>query len=166
MCPLLWRQLRKQKYLEALDGNQLEAAVRILRDELRDFRDVAAATFSKLCALLAEDRFRDHPELAGFGTITESREALRLELLRLTDANPDLRERVSLPGLPGVTDMRAAPAGGGSNPATAPNALGSSGQGSPGSPFQPYSATQQVSNCIHSRQEPLHFKTPDLQLLP
>lgn len=166
MCPLLWRQLRKQKYLEALDGNQLEAAVRILRDELRDFRDVAAATFSKLCALLAEDRFRDHPELAGFGTITESREALRLELLRLTDANPDLRERVSLPGLPGVTDMRAALAGGGSNAATAPNALGSSGQGSPGSPFQPYSAIQQVSNCIHSRQEPLHFKTPDLQLLP
>jgi hypothetical protein len=90
-------EIRKQKYLEALEARQFTRAVELLRGELRAFQDAATDTYAELCTLTSLDDFRQNEKLAGCGTLSEMRALLRSEVLRLAESNPALRGRIVFP---------------------------------------------------------------------
>ncbi|KAM0932800.1 putative transcription factor WD40-like family [Dioscorea sansibarensis] len=89
----LFFEIRKQKYLEALDDRDHSRACSILRSELQPFSDDAPDVFSELTLLLTKENFREKKELAKYGDAKMSRAMLVRVVRRLVEANPLLRDR-------------------------------------------------------------------------
>eukprot|EP00192_Tetraselmis_astigmatica_P019921 CAMPEP_0117685106 /NCGR_PEP_ID=MMETSP0804-20121206/21538_1 /TAXON_ID=1074897 /ORGANISM="Tetraselmis astigmatica, Strain CCMP880" /LENGTH=211 /DNA_ID=CAMNT_0005496307 /DNA_START=332 /DNA_END=964 /DNA_ORIENTATION=+ len=96
----LFFELRKTKYLEALDAGDVERAVRILRKDLRVFVDYSKDIVHEITSLLALDNFRDHEKLKGYGDRSATRQLLLQEVKKLISQNPVLKPRCQLPSMP------------------------------------------------------------------
>ncbi|XP_052199318.1 topless-related protein 3 [Diospyros lotus] len=92
-------EIRKQKYLEALDRRDKAKAVDILVNDLKVFSTFNEELFKEITQLLTLDNFRENEQLAKYGDTKTARNIMLLELKKLIEANPLFREKLAFPTL-------------------------------------------------------------------
>nr|KAJ0208380.1 hypothetical protein LSAT_V11C500251820 [Lactuca sativa] len=116
-------EIRKQKYLEALDRqepniyyiyishhftlfidilvanirNDRAKAVEILVKDLKVFSTFNEELFKEITQLLTLDNFRQNEQLSKYGDTKSARSIMLVELKKLIEANPLFREKLTLP---------------------------------------------------------------------
>ncbi|KAH9294483.1 hypothetical protein KI387_040315 [Taxus chinensis] len=92
-------EIRKQKYLEALDRQDRAKAVDILVKDLRVFSTFNEELYKEITQLLTLDNFRENEQLSKYGETKSARSIMLLELKKLIEANPSFREKLAFPNL-------------------------------------------------------------------
>lgn len=90
-------EIRKQKYLEALDRNDRAKAVEILVKDLKVFSTFNEELFKEITQLLTLDNFRQNEQLSKYGDTKSARSIMLVELKKLIEANPLFREKLAFP---------------------------------------------------------------------
>ncbi|KAK9067845.1 hypothetical protein SSX86_011956 [Deinandra increscens subsp. villosa] len=90
-------EIRKQKYLEALDRNDRAKAVEILVKDLKVFSTFNEELFKEITQLLTLDNFRMNEQLSKYGDTKSARSIMLVELKKLIEANPLFREKLGFP---------------------------------------------------------------------
>uniref|UniRef100_M4CP67 CTLH domain-containing protein n=1 Tax=Brassica campestris TaxID=3711 RepID=M4CP67_BRACM len=91
-------EIRKHKYLEALDKRDHAKAVDILRKDLRFYAPFSEDLFKEMALLLTLDDFRENPKLSMYKKDTESeRGVLFRDLEKLIKDNPLFRNKLEFP---------------------------------------------------------------------
>ncbi|KAL4386733.1 hypothetical protein GQ457_09G024050 [Hibiscus cannabinus] len=90
-------EIRKQKYLEALDRNDKDKAVEILVNDLKVFSTSHEELYKEVTQLLALENFRENKQLAKYGDTVSARRALLVELKKLLEGNPLSCEKLVFP---------------------------------------------------------------------
>ncbi|KAL8264026.1 hypothetical protein R6Q59_022162 [Mikania micrantha] len=90
-------EIRKQKYLEALDRNDRAKAVEILVKDLKVFCTFNEELFKEITHLLTLDNFRQNEQLSKYGDTKSARSIMLVELKKLIEANPLFREKLAFP---------------------------------------------------------------------
>ncbi|GFQ02847.1 protein topless [Phtheirospermum japonicum] len=90
-------EIRKQKYLEALDKQDRSKAVEILVKDLKVFASFNEDLFKEITQLLTLDNFRQNEQLSKYGDTKSARNIMLVELKKLIEANPLFRDKLSLP---------------------------------------------------------------------
>lgn len=96
----LFFELRKTKYLEALDARDFGRAVDILRRELQVFAEYSQEIFSEITSLISLNNFRENEKLKDYGDKAATRKLLLMEVNKLVAQNPILGPRCQLPPMP------------------------------------------------------------------
>ncbi|KAK8671171.1 hypothetical protein V6N13_037776 [Hibiscus sabdariffa] len=81
-------EIRKQKYLEALDRNDKAKAVEILVKDLKVFSTSHEELYKEITQLLTLENFRENKKLAKHGDTISARRTLLVELKKLLEGNP------------------------------------------------------------------------------
>ncbi|GLJ09472.1 hypothetical protein SUGI_0110320 [Cryptomeria japonica] len=92
-------EIRKQKYLEALDRQDRAKAVDILVNDLRVFSTFNEDLYKEITQLLTLNNFRENEQLSKYGETKSARSIMLLELKKLIEANPSFREKLAFPNL-------------------------------------------------------------------
>ncbi|XP_020265607.1 topless-related protein 1-like isoform X2 [Asparagus officinalis] len=92
-------EIRKQKYLEALDKRDRSKAVEILVKDLKVFSTFNEDLFKEITQLLTLENFRENEQLSKYGDTKSARGVMLTELKKLIEANPLFREKLQFPGL-------------------------------------------------------------------
>lgn len=92
-------EIRKQKYLEALDKQDRAKAVEILVKDLKVFSSFNEELYKEITQLLTLDNFRENEQLSKYGDTKSARNIMLLELKKLIEANPLFRDKLAFPGL-------------------------------------------------------------------
>ncbi|KAJ7966212.1 Protein TOPLESS [Quillaja saponaria] len=92
-------EIRKQKYLEALDKHDRMKAVDILMNELKVFSSLNEDLFKEITHLLTLDNFRQNVQLSNYVDAVTARAVLFIELKKLLEANPLFREKLQFPNI-------------------------------------------------------------------
>lgn len=92
-------EIRKQKYLEALDKHDHAKAVDILVKDLKTFSTFNEELFKEITLLLTLGNFRENEQLSKYGDTKTARGIMLLELKKLIEANPLFRDKLQFPGL-------------------------------------------------------------------
>ncbi|EFJ37833.1 hypothetical protein SELMODRAFT_163891 [Selaginella moellendorffii] len=92
-------EIRKQKYLEALDKQDRARAVEILVKDLKVFASFNEDLYKEITQLLTLENFRENEQLSKYGDTKSARNIMLLELKKLIEANPLFREKLQFPGL-------------------------------------------------------------------
>ncbi|KAF7837781.1 topless-related protein 2 [Senna tora] len=92
-------EIRKQKYLEALDRNDKPRAVEILVKDLKVFSTFNEDLYKEITQLLTLDNFRENEQLSKYGDTKSARSIMLLELKKLIEANPLFRDKLLFPSL-------------------------------------------------------------------
>nr|CAD1833272.1 unnamed protein product [Ananas comosus var. bracteatus] len=92
-------EIRKQKYLEALDRHDRAKAVEILVKDLKVFSTFNEELYKEITQLLALDNFRENEQLSKYGDTKSARSIMLIELKKLIEANPLFREKLVFPTL-------------------------------------------------------------------
>ncbi|XP_057415729.1 topless-related protein 2 [Lotus japonicus] len=92
-------EIRKQKYLEALDRNDKVKAVEILVNDLKVFATFNEELFKEITQLITLDNFRENEQLSKYGDTKSARSIMLLELKKLIEANPLFRDKLIFPSL-------------------------------------------------------------------
>ncbi|XP_062148973.1 topless-related protein 4-like isoform X2 [Alnus glutinosa] len=92
-------EIRKQKYLEALDKRDRAKAVDILVKDLKVFAAFNEELFKEITQLLTLDNFRDNEQLSKYGDTKSARGIMLAELKKLIEANPLFRDKLQFPPL-------------------------------------------------------------------
>ncbi|KAL6296689.1 hypothetical protein ACE6H2_004831 [Prunus campanulata] len=92
-------EIRKQKYLEALDKQDRAKAVDILVKDLKVFAGFNEDLFKEITQLLTLDNFRENAQLASYRDTKTARAIMVIELKKLIEANPLFREKTQFPNL-------------------------------------------------------------------
>ncbi|MCO5551302.1 hypothetical protein L7F22_004801 [Adiantum nelumboides] len=92
-------EIRKQKYLEALDKQDRAKAVEILVKDLKVFSSFNEELYKEITQLLTLENFRENEQLSKYGETKSARSIMLLELKKLIEANPLFREKLVFPGL-------------------------------------------------------------------
>ncbi|CAK9136065.1 unnamed protein product [Ilex paraguariensis] len=90
-------EIRKQKYLEALDRHDRAKAVDILVKDLKVFASFNEELFKEITQLLTLDNFRQNEQLSKYGDTKLARSIMLVELKKLIEANPLFREKLTFP---------------------------------------------------------------------
>ncbi|XP_073121119.1 topless-related protein 4-like [Henckelia pumila] len=90
-------EIRKQKYLEALDKHDKDAAVEILSKDLKVFKALDENLYKDLTMLLTLNNFREVDRLCMYRDGETARMLLFIELRRLIEANPVLCDKLLFP---------------------------------------------------------------------
>ncbi|KAH7668741.1 WD40 repeat-containing protein [Dioscorea alata] len=90
-------EIRKQKYLEALDRHDRAKAVEILVKDLKVFASFNEELFKEITQLLTLDNFRQNEQLSKYGDTKSARNIMLMELKKLIEANPLFREKLTFP---------------------------------------------------------------------
>ncbi|WOL18286.1 protein TPR2-like [Canna indica] len=90
-------EIRKQKYLEALDRNDRAKAVEILVKDLKVFSSFNEELFKEITLLLTLENFRQNEQLSKYGDTKSARSIMLLELKKLIEANPLFRDKLTFP---------------------------------------------------------------------
>ncbi|KAJ9179749.1 hypothetical protein P3X46_008082 [Hevea brasiliensis] len=91
-------EIRKQKYLEALDRQDRAKAVEILVKDLKVFASFNEELFKEITQLLTLDNFRQNEQLSKYGDTKSARNIMLVELKKLIEANPLFRDKLTFPG--------------------------------------------------------------------
>lgn len=94
-------EIRKQKYLEALDRLDRGKAVEILVKDLKVFASLNEDLFKEMTMLLTLDNFRENDQLSNYRDTKTARAIMMIELKKLFEANPLFREKLQLPNIRG-----------------------------------------------------------------
>ncbi|ONK76701.1 uncharacterized protein A4U43_C03F31220 [Asparagus officinalis] len=92
-------EIRKQKYLEALDKRDRPKAVEILVKDLKVFASFNEELFKEITQLLTLENFRENEQLSKYGDSKSARAIMLVELKKLIEANPLFREKLQFPTL-------------------------------------------------------------------
>ncbi|CAA0827363.1 Topless-related protein 4 [Striga hermonthica] len=92
-------ELRKQKFLEALDKRDNSKAVEILRKDLKIFSTFNEDLFKEITMLLTLSNFRENEQLSKYGDTKSARAIMLVELKKLIEANPLFRDKLQFPSL-------------------------------------------------------------------
>ncbi|GLU09671.1 hypothetical protein SLE2022_265180 [Rubroshorea leprosula] len=92
-------EIRKQKYLEALDKRDRAKAVEILVKDLKVFAAFNEDLFKEITHLLTLDNFRENEQLSKYGDTKSARSIMLAELKKLIEANPLFRDKLQFPSL-------------------------------------------------------------------
>ncbi|KAJ4900652.1 Topless-related protein 3 [Raphanus sativus] len=92
-------EIRKQKYLEALDKQDKAKAVEILEQDLRVFSTFNEELYKEITQLLTLHNFRENEQLSKYGDTKTARAIMLGELKKLIEANPLFRDKLTLPTL-------------------------------------------------------------------
>ncbi|KAK1389417.1 WUS-interacting protein 2 [Heracleum sosnowskyi] len=92
-------EIRKQKYLEALDKKDRPKAVDILVKDLKVFSAFNEDLFKEITQLVTLDNFRDNDQLSKYGDTKSARGVMLSELKKLIEANPLFRDKLNFPNL-------------------------------------------------------------------
>ncbi|XP_071737204.1 topless-related protein 4-like isoform X1 [Rutidosis leptorrhynchoides] len=92
-------EIRKQKYLEALDKKDRAKAVEILVKDLKVFSAFNEDLFKEITQLLTLENFRDNEQLSKYGDTKSARGIMLGELKKLIEANPLFRDKLNFPSL-------------------------------------------------------------------
>ncbi|KAK9269702.1 hypothetical protein L1049_001480 [Liquidambar formosana] len=92
-------EIRKQKYLEALDKRDRAKAVEILVKDLKVFSAFNEELFKEITQLLTLENFRENEQLSKYGDTKSARGIMLIELKKLIEANPLFREKLQFPTL-------------------------------------------------------------------
>ncbi|XAR70707.1 hypothetical protein NMG60_11027659 [Bertholletia excelsa] len=90
-------EIRKQKYLEALDRHDRAKAVEILVKDLKVFASFNEELFKEITQLLTLDNFRQNEQLSKYGDTKSARNIMLVELKKLIEANPLFRDKLTFP---------------------------------------------------------------------
>ncbi|KFK27551.1 hypothetical protein AALP_AA8G398300 [Arabis alpina] len=90
-------EIRKQKYLEALDRHDRAKAVEILANDLKVFATFNEDLYKEITQLLTLENFRENEQLSKYGDTKSARGIMLGELRKLIEANPLFREKLALP---------------------------------------------------------------------
>ncbi|KAL0327741.1 UNVERIFIED_CONTAM: protein TOPLESS-RELATED PROTEIN 2 [Sesamum angustifolium] len=90
-------EIRKQKYLEALDRQDRAKAVDILVNDLKVFASFNEDLFKEITQLLTLDNFRQNEQLSKYGDTKSARNIMLVELKKLIEANPLFRDKLTFP---------------------------------------------------------------------
>ncbi|XP_035837874.1 topless-related protein 2-like [Helianthus annuus] len=90
-------EIRKQKYLEALDRNDRAKAVEILCKDLKVFSTFNEELFKEITQLLTLDNFRQNEQLSNYGDTKSAQSIMLVELKKLIEANPLFRGKLAFP---------------------------------------------------------------------
>ncbi|XAR52664.1 hypothetical protein NMG60_11020846 [Bertholletia excelsa] len=92
-------EIRKQKYLEALDRQDKAKAVEILVNDLKVFSTFNEELYKEITQLLTLSNFRENDQLSKYGDTKTARSIMLVELKKLIEANPLFREKLVFPTL-------------------------------------------------------------------
>ncbi|KAJ6715392.1 TRANSCRIPTION FACTOR WD40-LIKE FAMILY-RELATED [Salix viminalis] len=92
-------EIRKQKYLEALDKHDRSKAVEILVKDLKVFSTFNEDLFKEITQLLTLENFRENEQLSKYGDTKSARAIMLVELKKLIEANPLFRDKLQFPNL-------------------------------------------------------------------
>ncbi|GMH30687.1 hypothetical protein Nepgr_032530 [Nepenthes gracilis] len=92
-------EIRKQKYLEALDRRDRAKAVDILVKDLKVFSAFNEELFKEITQLLTLENFRENEQLSKYGDTKSARGIMLAELKKLIEANPLFRDKHQFPTL-------------------------------------------------------------------
>ncbi|XP_021906564.1 protein TOPLESS [Carica papaya] len=92
-------EIRKQKYLEALDKHDRSKAVEILVKDLKVFATFNEELFKEITQLLTLENFRENEQLSKYGDTKSARAIMLVELKKLIEANPLFRDKLQFPNL-------------------------------------------------------------------
>ncbi|XP_022714819.1 topless-related protein 4-like isoform X2 [Durio zibethinus] len=92
-------EIRKQKYLEALDKRDNGRAVEILAKDLKVFSTFNEELFKEITMLLTLANFRENEQLSKYGDTKSARAIMLVELKKLIEANPLFRDKLQFPTL-------------------------------------------------------------------
>ncbi|KAJ3683671.1 hypothetical protein LUZ60_013898 [Juncus effusus] len=92
-------EIRKQKYLEALDKHDRGKAVEILVKDLKVFSTFNEDLYKEITQLLTLENFRENEQLSKYGDTKSARSIMLIELKKLIEANPLFREKLIFPTL-------------------------------------------------------------------
>ncbi|KAL7003124.1 Topless-related protein 3, partial [Sarracenia purpurea var. burkii] len=90
-------EIRKQKYLEALDRQDKAKAVEILVTDLKVFSTFNEELYKEITQLLTLGNFRENEQLSKYGDTKTARSIMLIELKKLIEANPLFREKLVFP---------------------------------------------------------------------
>ncbi|KAG5524381.1 hypothetical protein RHGRI_031142 [Rhododendron griersonianum] len=90
-------EIRKQKYLEALDRQDRAKAVETLVKDLKVFASFNEELFKEITQLLTLDNFRQNEQLSKYGDTKSARNIMLIELKKLIEANPLFRDKLTFP---------------------------------------------------------------------
>ncbi|KAH7687231.1 YVTN repeat-like/Quinoprotein amine dehydrogenase protein [Dioscorea alata] len=90
-------EIRKQKYLEALDRHDRAKAVDILVKDLKVFASFNEDLFKEITQLLTLENFRQNEQLSKYGDTKSARNIMLMELKKLIEANPLFRDKLAFP---------------------------------------------------------------------
>ncbi|KAI3844774.1 hypothetical protein MKX03_003418 [Papaver bracteatum] len=92
-------EIRKQKYLEALDKHDRSKAVEILVKDLKVFSAFNDELFKEITQLLTLENFRENEQLSNYGDTKSARGIMLADLKKLIEANPLFRDKLQFPTL-------------------------------------------------------------------
>ncbi|KAL1359112.1 topless-related protein 2 [Arachis hypogaea] len=92
-------EIRKQKYLEALDSKEKTRALEILGKDLKVFQTYNEELYREITYLLTLENFRDNEQLSKYGDTKTARKTMIVELKKLIEANPRLNDKLVFPSL-------------------------------------------------------------------
>ncbi|KAL2941131.1 Topless-related protein 3 [Bienertia sinuspersici] len=92
-------EIRKQKYLEALDRQDKSKAVEILVGDLKVFSTFNEELYKEITQLLTLTNFRENEQLSKYGDTKTARNIMLVELKKLIEANPLFRDKLVFPTL-------------------------------------------------------------------
>ncbi|GLU08454.1 hypothetical protein SLE2022_253670 [Rubroshorea leprosula] len=92
-------EIRKQKYLEALDRHDRAKAVEILAKDLKVFSSFNEELYKEITQLLTLENFRENEQLSKYGDTKSARSIMLVELKKLIEANPLFRDKLAFPTL-------------------------------------------------------------------
>ncbi|XP_022722525.1 topless-related protein 2-like isoform X2 [Durio zibethinus] len=92
-------EIRKQKYLEALDGHDRAKAVEILVKDLKVFSTFNEELYKEITQLLTLENFRENEQLSKYGDTKSARSIMLVELKKLIEENPLFWEKLVFPTL-------------------------------------------------------------------
>ncbi|KAG9459547.1 hypothetical protein H6P81_004055 [Aristolochia fimbriata] len=92
-------EIRKQKYLEALDRYDRAKAVEILVKDLKVFSTFNEELYKEITQLLTLENFRENEQLSKYGDTKSARSIMLVELKKLIEANPLFRDKLQFPNL-------------------------------------------------------------------
>ncbi|XP_015572516.1 topless-related protein 1 isoform X1 [Ricinus communis] len=94
-------EIRKQKYLEALDKLDRAKAVDILVKDLKVFSSFNEDLFKEITHLLTLDNFRENDQLSSYRDTKTARTIMLMELKKLIEANPLFSDKLQFPNIRG-----------------------------------------------------------------
>ncbi|KAF7817952.1 topless-related protein 3-like [Senna tora] len=92
-------EIRKQKYLEALDRQDKAKGVEILVNDLKVFSTFNEDLYKEITQLLTLNNFRENEQLSKYGDTKTARSIMLIELKKLIEANPLFRDKLLFPSL-------------------------------------------------------------------
>ncbi|RDY02902.1 Topless-related protein 1, partial [Mucuna pruriens] len=92
-------EIRKHKYIEAVDSRDWSKAVQILANDLKVFAKVNQELFSEITELLTLGNIRENEKLSKYSDVKSSRALLFFELSKVIKANPVFHNKLEFPNI-------------------------------------------------------------------